>query len=201
MLRIGLTGGLASGKSFVGDALIAFGCHLIHADELGHEVLLPAGEAYGAAVREFGREILDGDGIINRKKLASIVFGDATKLQKLSALVHPAVLRREEHWMDEIRQVDPNGIAVVEAAILVETGSYRRFDRLIVVYCKPEQQLERAMKRHGLSREKAVARIERQLPIEDKLRVADFAIDTSGTKESTLEQTREVFRALRRITL
>ena len=199
MLRVGLTGGLASGKSFAGNALAELGCHLIRADELGHEALLPDGEAYDAAVREFGAGILDGHGTIDRKKLASIVFGDPGKLQKLNAFVHPAVLRSEERWMDEIRQRDPNGIAVVEAAILVETGSYRRFDRLIVVYCKPEQQLERAMKRHGLSREEAFARIERQLPIEDKLRVADFAIDTSGTKESTLEQTREVFRALRRL--
>lgn len=200
MLRVGLTGGLASGKSFVGDALVALGCHLIQADELGHDVLLPTGEAYGAAVREFGTEILGERGIIDRKKLASIVFGDAAKLRKLNESVHPAVLRREEQWMEDVRSRDPNGIAVVEAAILVETGSYRRFDRLIVVYCKPEQQLKRAMKRQGLSREEAVARIERQLPIEDKLRVADFAIDTSGTKESTLEQTREVFRALRSLT-
>lgn len=200
MLRVGLTGGLASGKSFVGDALVALGCHLIQADELGHDVLLPTGEAYGAAVREFGTEILSDRGIIDRKKLASIVFGDAAKLRKLNGFVHPAVLRREEQWMEDVRSRDPNGIAVVEAAILVETGSYRRFDRLIVVYCKPEQQLERAMKRHGLSREEATARIERQLPIEDKLRVADLAIDTSGTKESTLEQTREVFRALRSLT-
>ena len=200
MLRVGLTGGLASGKSFVGDALVALGCHLIQADELGHKVLLPSGEAYDAAVREFGMEILDDQGIIDRKKLAFIVFGDSAKLRKLNGFVHPAVLRREEQWMEEIRRLDPNGIAVVEAAILVETGSYRRFDRLIVVYCKPEQQLERAMKRQGLSREEATARIERQLPIEDKLRVADFAIDTSGTKESTLEQTREVFRALRSLT-
>jgi dephospho-CoA kinase len=197
MLRVGLTGGLASGKSFVARALRDLGCYLIEADELGHQVLLPGAEAFDAVVNEFGNNILDDDGHIDRRRLAAIVFQDPDRLKKLNSFVHPAVFSRQEHAIAEIAARDPQAIVVVEAAILVETGSYRRFDRLIVVVCSPELQIERAMKRDSATREQVLARLDRQLPLQEKIRFADYVIDTSGTKEETLKQTREVHDSLR----
>ena len=201
MLRVGLTGGLASGKSFVGHALADLGCYLIEADELGHQVLLPDGEAYAGVVQEFGREILDEAGLIDRKKLAVRVFDNLPLLEKLNRLVHPPVGARQARIIAEIAQRDPQAIVVVAAAILVETGSYKRFDRLIVVTCTLEQQIERAMKRGAHSREEVLARLSRQLPLEEKVRVADYVIDTSGTKENTLEQVRAVYNSLRSLSV
>lgn len=201
MLRVGLTGGLASGKSFVGQALADLGCYLIEADQLGHQVLLPEGEAYAGVLSEFGREILDPEGLIDRKKLATLVFDDRERLEKLNRLVHPPVGERQARMIAEIAQRDPQAIVVVAAAILVETGSYRRFDRLIVVTCTLEQQIERGMKRGPYSREEVVARLNRQLPLEEKVRLADYVIDTSGTKENTLQQVRAVYNSLRSLSV
>jgi dephospho-CoA kinase len=200
MLRVGLTGGLASGKSFVGQELAALGCHLIQADQLGHEVLAPGGEAYEAVVRKFGPETLDDSGQIDRKRLAARVFGDAELLATLSALVHPPVIRREEQLIAQAEAADPHGIAVVEAAILIETGRHQQFARLILAVCTEEQQIQRAMKRDGASLEEVTARLRRQMPLQEKRKFADFVIDTSGDKENTLRQTRDVYASLRRIT-
>jgi dephospho-CoA kinase len=197
MLKVGLTGGLASGKTFVGQALAEFGCHVICADELGHQVLLPGGEAHQPVLDEFGRGILGEDGKIDRRRLAAEVFGKPERLEALNRLVHPPVFRLEEEWMVEVGRQDPDGIAVVEAAILIETGSYRRFDRLVVVVCEEEQQIERAMKRDGASREEVMARIRRQMALEEKKKFADYVIDTSGLKSETLLQTRQVYQSLR----
>jgi len=199
MLKVGLTGGLASGKSFVGEALAGFGCLLIQADELGHQVLEPGGEAYDEVVREFGAEILDGACRIDRKRLAALVFGSPGRLERLNSLVHPPVVRREEQAAAAFAEREPHGIAVVEAAILIETGSYRRFDRIILVTCTEEQQRERALRREGVLEPDVVARMSRQMPLAEKRKYADFVIDTSGTKEETLSQTRAVYDALRRI--
>lgn len=197
MLQVGLTGGLASGKSFVGHALAELGCHLIEADELGHQVLLPGGEAYDAVVNEFGEGILDEDRYIIRRKLGALVWEKPERLAKLNSFVHPPVIAREQRIIEEVGRRDPAAIAVVESAILVETGSYRRFDRLIVVVCSFEQQVERAMKRGSYSKEEVLARLSRQLPLEEKVRVADYVVDTSGTKENTIEQVRTVYNSLR----
>jgi dephospho-CoA kinase len=197
MLKVGLTGGLACGKSFVGEALAELGCLLIQADELGHQVLAPGGEAYDEVVREFGREILTETGEIDRRALATQVFGAPERLARLNAIVHPPVVRRESELIARFEAVAPNGIAVVEAAILIETGSYKRFDRMILVTCREEQQIERAMRRPAAGREDVVARISRQMPLAEKRKYADFVIDTSGEKEDTLRQTRAVFEALR----
>jgi dephospho-CoA kinase len=199
MLRVGLTGGLASGKSFVGEALAGLGCHLVQADRLGHEVLLPGGEAYEGAVREFGAGILAADGKIDRRKLGQLVFGDPERLAKLNALVHPPVIRREGELIAEAEARDPRGVAVVEAAILIETGSCVRFDRIVLAVCTVEQQIERAMHRDGLSREEALVRLARQTPLEEKKKYAQYIIDTSGPKEETLRQVRETYDSLRRI--
>jgi dephospho-CoA kinase len=198
MLRVGLTGGLACGKSFVGEALKEMGCLLIHADQLGHEALARGGDVYKAVLAEFGPGILAADGNIDRKALAAQVFADPERLATLNTLVHPAVLKREEEIIDKYARRDAEGIAVVEAAILIETGSYHRFDRLILVTCKEEQQVERAMRREGALESDVRARLSRQMPIEQKRNYADFVIDTSGEKADTLRQTRAVYEALRR---
>lgn len=199
MLKVGLTGGLACGKTFVGEALASYGCLLIQADELGHAVLASGGEAYQEVVREFGDGILTGGGEIDRRALALRVFGSPESLARLSALVHPPVMRREEQLLAGFAAREPHGIAVVEAAILIETGSYKRFNRLILVTCEEEQQVERAMRREGAVEADVRARLRRQMPLAEKRKFADFVIDTSGEKEDTLRQTRAVYEVLRRI--
>lgn len=199
MLRVGLTGGLATGKSFVGQALADLGCLWIQADELGHRVLAPGGEAYQAVVEAFGRDILKEDGSIDRSRLAEEVFDRPDRLALLNSLVHPPVIRMEEELIAEFAAREPSGIAVVEAAILIETGGHKRFDRLIVTRCTEQQQIERALKRPGATLEQVMARLRRQMPLEEKVRLADYVIDTSGTKEQTIEQVRKVYQSLRRI--
>lgn len=196
---MGLTGGLACGKSFVGGVLEQLGCHLLQADQLGHAVLLPDGEAYAPVVHEFGTGVLGEDGTIDRRALAAQVFDDPARLALLNSLVHPPVLRREQEWLARVAADDPHGVAVVEAAILIETGSYRRFDKLIVVTCDVEQQVQRSMKRDGTGREEVLARLSRQMPLAEKLKYADFVVDAAGTKEETVRQTRAVYESLRRI--
>jgi dephospho-CoA kinase len=199
MLRVGLTGGLASGKSFVGEALASLGCHLLKADELGHQLLMPGTPVYEKVVAEFGPAILDSEGRIIRRALASLVFADPQRLARLNAIVHPAVIEEEERWMQAVAARDPHGIAVVEAAILIETGSYRRFDKIVLAVCPDELQIERAMKRDGLSREEALQRLQRQMPLEEKRKFAGYIIDTSGPKEQTLAQVRRLYEELRRL--
>lgn len=199
MLKVGLTGGIACGKSFVGEELARHGCLLVHADELGHAVLAPGGEAYAAVVEEFGSAVVTPEGTIDRRVLAGYVFGDPARLARLNAIVHPPVLAREDGMIAEFAAAHPKGIAVVEAAILIETGSYTRFDKLILVTCSEEQQVERALRREGALESDIRARISRQMPLEGKRKYADFVIDTSGVKEDTLRQTRAVYDALRRI--
>jgi dephospho-CoA kinase len=197
MLRVGLTGGLASGKSFVGRSLADMGCLLIQADELGHQVIMPGAEAYDGVIQEFGRGILNPDGTINRRLLGKEAFGRPGRLETLNALVHPPVRARAQKLLDEFAATHPDGIAVSEAAILIETGSYRNYARLILAVCREEQQIERAMARDHLTREEALDRMHRQMPLEEKVKYADYVVDTSGTKEHTLEQTRAVYESLR----
>ena len=201
MLRVGLTGGLASGKSFVGHVLADLGCLLIRADDLGREVQAPGGEAFDDIVREFGREILTDDGSIDRHRLAAAVFHDPERLKKLNALVHPPVAARRHKLEEEFSRVQPRGIAVTEAAILIETGSYREFDRLIVAACPPDLQVSRAMERDRLTREEVLERMSRQMPLDEKVKFADFVIETSGPREETVAKTRAVYALLWSLTL
>ena len=202
MLRVGLTGGLASGKTFVGHALRDLGCYLIEADELGHQVLLPGAEAYDARDSRIRRRD-PGSGPLYRPPQAGASAYSASRNCWPSSAAW--FIRRwpnaQERAIAEIAQANPAAIVVVEAAILVETGSYKKFDKLIVVVCTPEQQMERAMKRGAYTREEVLARLSRQLPLEEKLRVADYVIDTSGTKENTLEQVRAMYGSLRSLSV
>lgn len=199
MLRVGLTGGLASGKSFVGKTLQDLGCHLILADDLGRKLLEPGQEVARAVVQEFGAEILRTDGAaptIDRRRLAAIVFHDPKRLAQLNALVHPAVHAETRRLLEDYAQSHPRGIAVYEAAILVETGSYRDFAKVVLAVCRPEQQVERAMARDGSTRQEVLDRISRQMPLEEKMKYADYIVDTSGRKEATVEQVRKLYDAL-----
>lgn len=201
MLRVGLTGGLATGKTFVGRALADLGCRLLSADELGHQALLPGAPAYLQAVEAFGQGILDSDSRIDRRRLGTVVFGDPRKLELLNSFVHPAVIAAEEQWMQTILAEDPHSIAVVEAAILIETGSYRRFDKLVLTVCTEEQQIARAIKRDGLTRQEVLDRLKRQMPLEEKRKYADYVIDTSGEKDGTLAQVQRLYKDLRSLTV
>jgi len=199
MLKVGLTGGMACGKSFVGEALANLGCHLLQADRLGHDLLLPGGAAYQPVIQSFGAGVLDANGHIDRRALAALVFDNPERLALLNSFIHPSVFRQEQEWFEGVNAEDPHGIAVVEAAILIETGSYRRFDKLIVVACDEEQQIARSMKRDGIARDEVLARLRRQMPVSEKRKFADFVIDTSGAKDDTLRQARAVYESLRSI--
>lgn len=189
---------MGCGKSFVAAELQRLGCHLIEADRLGHAVLAPGGEAYDAVVRQFGPHLLQADGSIDRRELAAEVFDNPERLALLNALVHPPVKAREKALLDALEARDPHAIAIVEAAILVETGSYRNYDRLIVVVCNETTQLERAMARDGATLKDVQARLSRQMSLMEKQKFADYIIDTSGTPDDTLRQTVKVYSALRR---
>jgi dephospho-CoA kinase len=198
MLRVGLTGGLASGKSFVARSLGEMGCFLIEADLLGHQVMAKGAEAYDAIVAEFPG-ILNAEGEIDRRKLGAQVFAHPDLLKKLNAIVHPAVRARSRRLAEAFAARDAHGICVYEAAIIIETGSFRDYDRLIVASCTEEQQVERAIARDHLKREEVLDRLRRQMPLKEKVKYADYVIDTSGAKEHTLDQTRTVYASLRSI--
>lgn len=199
MLKVGLTGGYATGKSFVARELERLGCHTIYADQLGHEALSPGGEAYEPVIAEFGSAVLDSEGRIDRKNLATVVFGDAARLATLSSIVHPAVFHLEEKLLDEIAAVDPRGITVLEAAILIEAKRTHTFDRIILTTCDEEVQIARGMKRDNATREQVLARLANQMPLSEKRKYADYVVDTSGTKTATIRQVEEIHRDLLRL--
>jgi dephospho-CoA kinase len=198
LLKIGLTGGIASGKSVVGEMFFKLGAHLIQADAVAHWLMEPGRPVYEEIVRHFGREILNSDGTISRPKLAQAAFGgDTPRVLELNAIVHPAVIRQENEFMGEVARRDPKAIAVVEAALILEAGGADRFDHLVVVTCHPEQRVRRFAERLGLSEEVARAEVERrmaaQIPDEEKIKAADFVIDNSGSLESTEQQVKKAF--------
>ena len=198
MLKVGLTGGLATGKTYVAGLLEKLGCYVIHADRLGHEVLLPGGEAYDDVVTEFGAEIVAADGTIDRKALGSVVFSNPDRLEVLNALVHPHVFRHQNEFFDTVTRKDAHAVVVSEAAIMIETGSYKRYDRLMLTVCPPELQIRRYVEREGATDDEARERLARQIPLDDKRKFADYIIDTSGTKAETERQVRQIYLQLRK---
>jgi dephospho-CoA kinase len=196
MLKVGLTGGMACGKSFVAVELSRLGCHVIEADDVGHQVMEPGGEAYNAVLSAFGTGILDARGAIDRSRLAEKAFSIPELLETLNAIVHPAVRARAARQFQQIGASDPHGIVVYVAAILIESGAYREVDKIVVVSCTREQQIDRAMHRAGASEAGVLARLERQMPLEEKRELADYIIDTSGAREDTLRQTEIVYEDL-----
>ena len=196
MLRGGLTGGIATGKSYVGKVLQELGCELIDADRVAHVVIEPGQPAYDELIAEFGPSILDAEGRIDRGRLGALVFADAARRARLNAIVHPRVYETQAAWLSEVAARNPQAIAVIDAALMIETGSYRRFDQLIVVHCRPDLQLARLQERNGLTLEAAQLRIDAQMPNHEKLAYANFVIDTSTSFEETRRQTEAVFHSL-----
>ena len=197
MLKVGLTGSIAVGKTFVLSVLRELGCYVIDADAIAREVVIPGTQGLNAVVEAFGSEIVKGDGTLDRAKLGSIVFADEVKRLRLNSILHPFIIAEEDQRLREWDQQDPKGIVVVDAALMIESGGYKRFDKLIVVHCRPEIQLQRLMRRNKLSREEAEQRIAAQMPQEEKKRYADYLIDTSGDFAETRRQTEDVYHALR----
>ena len=196
MLHVGLTGNIASGKSNAGRVFTELGAHVIDADAIAREVLAPGTDGYRRVVETFGSDILDIDQTINRRKLGDIVFCDSERRNLLNSLVHPSVRAEISRRIAELEQNLQTGIIIVDAALMVETGSYKMYDFLIVVTCDPALQLARIMNRDGLGVDEARARIAAQLPAEQKVKLADYTIDTSGTLRQTREQIEAIYRDL-----
>lgn len=198
MLRVGLTGGIACGKSTVGEMLVRLGAHYLSADELAHRLYAPGAVAYDAVVDAFGREILNADATINRKKLASLAFPD--RIDELNAIVHPAVLDAQKLWMSEVARQDPAGIAVVEAALLLEAGAQKDFEKVVVVTCDFQSKAERYASRAGVTLEVARTEVERRTAAQfsdaEKARCADFVIDNSGSLQETERQVKTIWAEL-----
>jgi len=205
MLKVGLTGGIASGKTVVGEMFVALGAHLVQADRIAHQLMLPGQPVYNEVVRHFGGGILNPDLSVNRAKLAEAAFGSATsvspsRVQELNRIVHPAVIRSQEDWMEEMGRQDPHAVAIVEAALILEAGAAKRFDRLIVVTCSDEQRIARFAARQKLdleaARKEVARRMAAQLPDAAKIKAADYVIDNSGSLDQTREQVRQLWEKL-----
>jgi len=211
LLKVGLTGGIAAGKSVVGEMFVALGARLVQADRIAHSLMQPGEAVYNEVVRHFGREILNRDGSVNRAKLAEAAFGPATseegvsriqqsRIEELNRIVHPVVIRNQDAWMQETGRQDPHAVAIVEAALILEAGAAGRFDRLIVVTCSADQRVSRFAARQKIdleaARKEVVRRMATQLPDEEKIKVADYVIDNSGTLAQTREQVRQVWGKL-----
>jgi dephospho-CoA kinase len=200
MLRLGLTGGIASGKSAVAALLREMGFQVLDADSLAHRLMEPGQPAREEILQEFGADLAGADGRIDRAKLAAIVFADPARLKKLNAILHPRVEEILLNQFEEWKRSDVRDAGFVEAALLVEAGFVSKLDGLVVAWCKPEQQLER-LKARGMSEQDAKRRIAAQLPLEEKLRMATSAIDCSGTMESTRAQVQALAAKLRKSTV
>lgn len=219
MLKVGLTGGIASGKSIVGEMFVALGAHLVQADRIAHQLMRPGEPVYNEVVRHFGRAILNPEGSVNRAKLAELAFGanhSATqdsaslpsaqptetqpRISELNRIVHPAVLRAQEEWMQAIGRSDPRAIAIVEAALIIEAGAAKRFDCLIVVTCADEQRVARFAARQKVDLEAARLEVARrmaaQIPESEKAKAADYVIDNSGSLNHTRQQVQQVWEKL-----
>jgi dephospho-CoA kinase len=206
MLKVGLTGGIASGKSVVGEMLAALGAHVIQADQIAHHLLQPGESVHQEVVSHFGAGILNPDGTVNRGRLAQVAFevadGGSSRIQELNEIVHPAVLLKQEQWMNDIGRQDPSAIVIVEAALILEAGAAEQFDRLIVVSCLPEQRIRRWADRvkvdEATARAEVMRRMAAQFPDAEKLKAADYVIDNSGSLDATQVQVKALFAELQK---
>ena len=199
MLIVGLTGGVASGKTAVSKVLKEEGAYIIDADQIARELVKPRKPAWKEIIRAFGQEILQEDGSIHRKKLAGKVFADAKQRKLLNQMLHPRIRKEMDRRVKEIGQRDPEAIVVIDAPLLVELGNHRRMDKLIVVTSTRTQQLERLKDRDGANRGEALKIVSSQMPLEEKLKFADFVIRNEGSLEEMKRKAREVFKELRKI--
>jgi dephospho-CoA kinase len=203
VLKVGLTGGIAAGKSVVGEMFAAMGAHVIQADKISHQLMQPGAAVYQEVVSHFGPKILNPDGSVNHGRLAELAFGDGpSRVQELNQIVHPAVIRRQQEWMARVRERNSHAVAIVEAALILEASMGENLDRLVVVTCRPEQRVERWARRRKVDEEAARLEVARrmaaQLPDEEKIKAADYLIDNSGSLDETRRQVEEVYGKLRR---
>ena len=196
--NFGLTGGIASGKSTVARVLEELGAKVIDADRVGHELLRRTSALHGQVVARFGQEILTPGGEIDRGRLGSIVFGDPKKLRELNAIVHPRLIACVDELAAELRARNPGAVIVVDAAVIYEAGAEDRFRKILVAWCRPEQQIERLMAKTRLSRKDALGRVASQIPPDEKRRRADYVIDCSGSLAETRAQAVALYPELQR---
>jgi len=199
MLRVGLTGSIGVGKSFVASVFEELGCHVLDADQTAREVVMPGTPGLKALTEAFGGEMLNTDGTLDRKRLGARIFTDQGERERLNHILHPFIIARQDEIMRDWEAEDPNGVGIIDAALMIESGGYRRFDKLIVVHCRPEVQLERLMLRDKLSRDEALRRVNSQMPQEEKQKFADYLIDTSDGFELTRTQIISVHQKLIRV--
>jgi dephospho-CoA kinase len=197
MLTVGLTGGVASGKTAVSRVLREEGAYIIDADQIARELVQPRKPAWNEIVRAFGKEILQEDGSIQRKKLADKIFMDPEQRNVLNQILHPRIEKEIDRRAREIGQKHPEAIVVIDAPLLVELGMHHKVDRLIVVTSTQSQQMERLKKRDGRSPEEASKLLSSQMPIEEKVKLADFVVRNEGSLEETKKRAREVFKELK----
>jgi dephospho-CoA kinase len=195
MLKVGLTGSIATGKSFVMEQLRIRGCHTLDADLTAREAVERGSEGLERIVAEFGLSVLQPDGALDRQKMGELIFKDDVLRQKLNAIVHPLVIEAQDKWLRSFAG-EQGAIAVIEAALMIESGGYKHFDDLIVVWCSPDIQLARLMARNGLIEAEAKRRIDSQMPQHEKKRFADHLVDTSDGYERTVEQVEAIFEVL-----
>jgi dephospho-CoA kinase len=196
MLLVALTGGIATGKSVVAQVLEQLGCFIHKSDTLAHELQAPETPAWKALVNHFGEKILNPDKTINRRVLGTIVFTDKKERDFLNDLLHPMVMAKKRELVQKVKKEGLYKIFVSEAALTIESGFAKFFDKIIVVYCDREIQLKRLMERDSIGQEEASKKMSSQMPPETKLKFADYIIDTSGSLRETLEQTEQVYRNL-----
>jgi dephospho-CoA kinase len=201
MLKVGLTGGVACGKTTVATMFEKRGAHVALADVIAHNLFEPDSEVYNKVVEQFGSEVLNEDKTISRPKLANLAF--PARIKELNAIIHPVVIALQDKWMREIEQRETRAIAIVEAALMIEAGAHTRFDKLIVVTCGFDQKIDRFAERARMSPNDACADVQRrmqaQLPEEDKVRLADYVIDNSGSVGHLEEQVERIWRELKEI--
>jgi dephospho-CoA kinase len=201
MLIVGLTGGVASGKTGVSQILREEGAYLIDADQIARELVQPHTATWNELIRVFGKEILQEDGSIHRKRLAAKVFSDPEQRNLLNQILHPRIKAEMNRRVKEIGQKDPNAIVVIDAALLIELGDHREMDKVIVVTSTEKQQIERLKKRDGVDQEEAQRILFSQMPLEEKMKVADFVIQNEGSFEETRRRVKEIFQELKRIAI
>ena len=200
MLRVGLTGGLACGKSAVAKMFADLGARIIYADKIAHDLYRPGQPVYQELLRRFGPDIVQPDGEIDRARLAAVAFGDG-RVQELNKIVHPVVIRRQEQLMFEVSTHEPNAVIMVEAALIFEAGAKNRFAKIVVVTCRPDQKITRYAQRANIDEAAAAAEVERrtraQLSDDEKIRRADYVVDNSSTLERTRQQVERIYAELK----
>ena len=195
-LLVGLTGGIATGKSTVSALLRQLGCEIIDADLLAREVVEPGRPAWTTIVAEFGQDVVTGDGALDRKRLGAIVFANPERRRRLEAITHPAIRERFQARLDELAEHGFTGIVVFDAAVMIESGNYKNMDRLVVVVTDEPTQMARLRGRDGTDDAEGRRKIASQMPLAEKAKLADYVIDNSGDRQATAEQVRRVFAAL-----